>query len=135
MRHLESLNYILHEQRDRRRANSVMETSSEPILQQRAHTPDFPLSLQRVALTPDVTKKGRAVGGGLFSFNGSTGSLPSVEPSKATANVVISHTSPEQSRDVNVVVSDCLAKAIERTTVKVEGHEVKGHVDGQVKGS
>ena len=111
-----------------------METTSEPsLLQHRARTPDFPLSLQRSALTPDVTKKGVAVAGASFSFNGSTGSLPSVEPSKATANVIISHTSPEQSRDVNVIVSDCLAKAIERTTVNIEGHEVKGHVDVEVK--
>ena len=140
MKHLESLNYLLHESKDRRRANSVMVTSSEPnLLMPRSQTPDFPLMIQRMALTPDVRKKD-VVSNISFTFNkGSTGSLPTVEASKATANVTVVCSSPEQRHeDISQLVSISLAKAmnrfIEDNDNMVDKNETSGVCQNDVEG-
>ncbi len=118
MKHLESLNYLLHETKDRRRANSVMVTSSEPnLLISRSQTPDFPIiQQQRIALTPDVRKKTTTTNISSFNYNkGSNGSLPTVEASKATANIIITSSSPEQRHeDISQLVSASLTRAMNR---------------------
>ena len=111
MQHLESLSSLLHEERDRRRSNSVLATSSEPFLEQRSATPDFPLNVnvpQRKAITPDSRRKDKRIGNVRINFFGSSGSLPTVEKSSVSPDVVFSPKS-----DVRIVVESCLSKALD----------------------
>ena len=126
MKHLESLSSLLHEERDRRRSNSVLATSSEPLLEQRSATPDFPLNVnvpQRKAITPDSRRKDKHIANVRINFFGSSGSLPTVEKSSVSPDVVFSPKS-----DVRIIVESCLTKALdiyEKEKVNCTGNHIK----------
>ena len=91
-----------------------MAVSSEPnLLERRARTPDFPLALQRMAITPDIQRKdiSNTIN---FNFKGSTGSLPTVQPTKAAAGDISTCGSEQGQIDVRRIVSNSLSKALKR---------------------